>query len=120
MVPTLPLEIAGADFMFSPLDETAIYARLVAGWSRVLFGQKDQYIHVFDNSYSSQGRMRLPGGIDISAQRTVYVADRINGRVVLGSFSNPNGVIYGIGNTPSTLQTTLINTTSSSARCMKV
>lgn len=58
-----------------------------AVWSRVLFGEKDEYIYPFTNAGSSTLRLLAPAGVDISANRTLFIADQLNGRVVLVRFS---------------------------------
>lgn len=56
-------------------------------WSRVLFGEKDEYIYPFTNAGSSTLRLLGPAGVDISANRTLFIADQLNGRVVLSRFN---------------------------------
>src|SRR6267143_4421209 len=50
-------------------------------WRRVLVGQKDEWVHAFDNANGPGGRLGQALGIDISARKYVYIADRSNGRV---------------------------------------
>jgi hypothetical protein len=54
--------------------------------NRVLYGQKDVYIKAFNDLSSTGQRLLGPAGIDVSASRIVYVADRVNARVVLARF----------------------------------
>ena len=55
-------------------------------WNRILFGQKDEYIYAFTNDGSSTRRVLGPGGLDVSANRTLFIADQMNGRVLLAHF----------------------------------
>jgi flagellar hook assembly protein FlgD len=55
-------------------------------WNRILFGQKDIYIKEFFNSGPGQRPVEGPAGLDISASRLLYVADRANERVLLARF----------------------------------
>ncbi len=56
-------------------------------WSRVLIGLKDDWIHEFTNDGGPGGRITGPLGIDISARKIVYVADRTKSRIVVATFS---------------------------------
>lgn len=56
-------------------------------WNRVLAGLKDQYINEFNNSGGLGGRLIRPYGLDISARRWVYIADREARRVLVASFN---------------------------------
>jgi len=56
-------------------------------WRRVLVGQKDEWVHAFDNANGPGGRLGQALGIDISARKYVYIADRSNGRVFLAELS---------------------------------
>lgn len=56
-------------------------------WNRILFGEKDEYIKPFTNDGSSTFILRGPRGLDISATRTLFIADQMNGRVVLARFN---------------------------------
>lgn len=55
-------------------------------WNRVVFGEKDIYINAFDDRSSTTQRLFGPAGVDISASRILYIADRYNERVVLARF----------------------------------
>ncbi len=55
-------------------------------WNRVLYGQKDVYIRAFKDSSSSTMVLASPGGLDIDPMHTLFVADRMNSRVVLARF----------------------------------
>jgi hypothetical protein len=55
-------------------------------WNRVLVGLKDQYINRFVNTGGPGGRIVRPYGLDISARRNVYVADRERRRVLAATF----------------------------------
>ncbi len=56
------------------------------GWGRVLVGLKDQYVHEFTNRGGAGGAMVRPTGIDISARRNVYIADRGVRKLFIGTF----------------------------------
>lgn len=56
-------------------------------WSRILIGLWDQWIHEYDNRSGPGGRLLEPQGIDISARRYVYAADRAKGWILLAEFS---------------------------------
>lgn len=56
-------------------------------WSRILVGLKDQWIHQYDNAAGPGGRLLQPLGIDISARKYFYSADRAKGMVFLAEFS---------------------------------
>ncbi len=58
-------------------------------WSRVLVGLKDDYINEFTNATGPGGRLLAPYGIDVSARRFVYIADREQRRVLVTVF-NPS------------------------------
>lgn len=55
-------------------------------WSRVLVGQKDVWIHEYDNTGGPGGVLQSPTGIDISARRWVYVADGGARRILVARF----------------------------------
>jgi hypothetical protein len=57
-----------------------------AYWNRVVFSQKDVYIKTFNNTGSGLTPLRGPGGLDVSAQRTLFIVDRMNSRVVIARF----------------------------------
>lgn len=69
-------------------------------WSRVLFGEKDEYIYPFTNAGSSTLRLLGPGGVDISANRTLFIADQLNGRVVLARFNAGSKSLAQVAVTP--------------------
>jgi flagellar hook assembly protein FlgD len=56
-------------------------------WSRILVGLKDQWIHQYDNASGPGGRLQQPLGIDISARKYLYAADRAKGLVLIAEFS---------------------------------
>lgn len=70
-------------------------------WNRVLFGEKDEYIYPFTNAGSSTLRLLGPGGIDISASRTLFIADQLNGRVVLARFNAATQSMAQVAVTPN-------------------
>jgi len=70
-------------------------------WSRVLFGEKDEYIYAFTNVGSSTLRLLGPGGVDISATRTLFIADQLNGRVVLARFNAAAKSLAQVAVTPN-------------------
>lgn len=55
-------------------------------WHRVLFGKKDEYVRAFDNSPPPARMLESPRGIDISTQKILFIADPMNGRVLLARF----------------------------------
>lgn len=55
-------------------------------WSRILVGLKDQWIHEYRNDAGPGGRIVSPGGIDISARKNFYTADRPKARVFAAVF----------------------------------
>ena len=56
-------------------------------WGRILSGRMDYWVHDYDNRTGPGGRLRQPLGIDISARRYFYSADRANGFIFLAEFS---------------------------------
>ena len=56
-------------------------------WSRILVGLKDQWIHQYDNQWGPGGRLLQPLGIDISARKYFYAADRGKGLILFAEFS---------------------------------
>ncbi|MGH8244979.1 MAG: FlgD immunoglobulin-like domain containing protein, partial [Gammaproteobacteria bacterium] len=56
-------------------------------WARILVGQWGQYVRGFRNAGGPGGVLGEVEGIDISARKTVYAADRSNGRIVVATFS---------------------------------
>lgn len=56
-------------------------------WGRILSGLKDQWVHQYDNTNGPSGRLQQPLGIDISARKYFYAADRANGFIFLSEFS---------------------------------
>jgi flagellar hook assembly protein FlgD len=56
-------------------------------WNRVLVGLWDQYINEYTNVGGPGGRILRPYGIDISARKFVYIADREQRRVLRTVFS---------------------------------
>ncbi len=75
-------------------------------WNRVLVGLKDDYIQEYTNVGGPGGRILRPYGIDISARRFVYIADREQRRVLRTVF-NPSSKnltspvnIYMLGTRP--------------------
>jgi flagellar hook assembly protein FlgD len=58
-------------------------------WGRVLVGLWDEYINEYTNGTGPGGRLLRPYGIDISARRFVYIADRERRRVLVTVF-NPS------------------------------
>jgi len=55
-------------------------------WGRVLIGNWDQWVHGYDNSSGPGGQFGQVEGIDVSARRNVYIADRDHARVVVAAF----------------------------------
>lgn len=55
-------------------------------WGRVLIGNWDQWVHGYDNSSGPGGRFGQVEGIDISARKNVYIADRDHALVVVATF----------------------------------
>jgi flagellar hook assembly protein FlgD len=76
-------------------------------WNRILFGRKDEYVEAYLNAGS--GGLSGPSGIDVSPQSTLFIADALNGRVVLAHFDAPSKTIttlgvaslFGIGGVPA-------------------
>ncbi len=72
-----------------------------AAWNRALFGQKDVYIRAFDNSGDPTIPSLLgPGGVDVSGSRIVYIADRMNSRVLLAQFDAAAQTLTRVAVTP--------------------
>ncbi len=69
-------------------------------WNRVLFGQKDVYIRAFLNAGSSTTRLVAPGGVDVSPTPLVFIADRLNGRILLAQFDPAAQTLTQVGETP--------------------
>ncbi len=65
-------------------------------WGRVLFGKKDDYIRAYQGVAATGLPLLQPLGIDISARRKVYVAERGRRRVLLGTFDISAGALTGI------------------------
>jgi len=85
------------------IDNTMVYQLATdPDWRRVLVGQKDEWVHAFDNANGPGGRLGQVLGIDISARKYVYIADRSNGRVFLAEFSptSQNLVNAGVWTAP--------------------
>ncbi|MFI5207024.1 MAG: FlgD immunoglobulin-like domain containing protein [Gemmatimonadales bacterium] len=61
-------------------------------WARVVVGLKDQWVHAFTNVGGPGGSLVSPGGVDVSAQRTVFVTDRSGSRILVSTLD------LGIGN----------------------
>jgi len=70
-------------------------------WNRVLFGQKDVYIRAFLNAGGSTPPLAAPGGIAVSPTPIVFIADRLNGRVVLARFDPSAETLTWVGETPA-------------------
>lgn len=56
-------------------------------WGRILSGRMDYWVHEYDNRTGPGGRLRQPSGIDISARKYFYAADRAKGAIFLAQFS---------------------------------
>jgi hypothetical protein len=56
-------------------------------WGRILSGRMNYWVHDYDNRTGPGGRLRQPLGIDISARKYVYAADRATGLIFLATFS---------------------------------
>ncbi|HJS42436.1 MAG TPA: FlgD immunoglobulin-like domain containing protein [Gemmatimonadales bacterium] len=56
-------------------------------WGRILTGRMDYWIHEYDNRSAPGGRLHQPSGIDISARKYFYAADRGKGVVLIAQFS---------------------------------
>ncbi len=56
-------------------------------WRRIILGKKDEWVHSYDNSGGPGGKLGQPMGIDISARKFFYAADRINRRIFVAEFS---------------------------------
>lgn len=56
-------------------------------WGRILSGRMNYWVHEYDNRAGPGGRLRQPLGIDVSARKYLYAADRANGVVFLAEFS---------------------------------
>ncbi len=72
-------------------------------WNRLLFGQKDVYIHGFDNSGTGHTPLLGPAGIDVSSYALVHIADAVNSRVLLARFVSGGSCqgMYEVAVTPS-------------------
>jgi len=55
-------------------------------WARVLVGRWGEWVHAYNNGSGGGGRLVRPEGIDISARRKLYVADRGKTRLVVATF----------------------------------
>ncbi len=55
-------------------------------WGRITIGNWNQWIHEFNNGSGLGGRLTDVQGIDISARRNVYAADRSRSRLVVATF----------------------------------
>lgn len=56
-------------------------------WGRILSGRMDHWVHEYDNRTGPGGRLRQPSGIDISARKYFYAADRAKSSLFLAQFS---------------------------------
>lgn len=72
-------------------------------WGRVLIGKKDDYIHAYRGAAATGTPLRQPFGIDISARRKVYVAERGKSRIVVGTLD------LGAGSLTDVTHLTLVN-----------
>lgn len=66
-------------------------------WNRILFGEKDVYVKEFRNAGTGLTNLRAPSGLDISSQRTLFIADRLNSRVVIARFDPVARTLAQIG-----------------------
>ena len=73
-------------------------------WGRVLIGNWDMWVHGYNNAGGPGGPLGQAEGIDISARRHVYVADRDHGRVVIATFDLNLGNLVN----PSTLTSSFL------------
>ncbi len=55
-------------------------------WARVLVGRWGEWVHAYNNGSGGGGRFVRPEGIDISARKKLYVADRGKTRLVVATF----------------------------------
>lgn len=60
-------------------------------WRRVIIWKKDTWSHEFTNTSGPGGRIRSPAGMDISARKRWYLADRGNSRVLAATFDPASG-----------------------------
>lgn len=56
-------------------------------WGRILLGQWGQWLRGFANTGGPGGALGEVEGIDISARKVLYAADRTHGRVLVSTFS---------------------------------
>ncbi len=69
-------------------------------WGRILVGLWGDYVHSFKNAGGAGGGLGEVEGIDISARKIVYAADRSKGRILVATFSTAsqnliNAVTWG-------------------------
>jgi flagellar hook assembly protein FlgD len=69
-------------------------------WGRVTTGRWDKWIRPFTNLGGPGGRLGEVQGIDISARRTVYIADRSRARVLRATFDTASGNLVNPSSPP--------------------
>lgn len=96
--PRLTREVTRAQVSRDLLRAIGTFATFVEGgtayefvtdpmWGRVLYGQKDVYIREFTNDAAAPHfRLHTPLGLDVTARRTVFIADRGLAAVVIARF----------------------------------
>lgn len=72
-------------------------------WGRVTVGRWDQWIHAYTNAGGPGGGFGEIYGLDVSARRNLYVADRSKARVLVTAFDTVSGTLSSPRNWPGSV-----------------
>ena len=80
---------------FRALDGTRFGFTADSKWQRIMYSREGDWLRSFDNAGGVGGALHFPTDIDVAASGYLFVTDLLDGRVLVGQFSDP--YIYPVG-----------------------